>query len=87
MEKENRNFKQFQEMRVKINGIEYESVDTQFMEGMDVSCHDCDIYKAKVPRSPGELPLCWHPGGGKARQGCYTAAIRGYKRTWKEVKK
>ena len=74
-------------MRVKINGIEYESVDTQFMEGMDVSCHDCDIYKAKVPRSPAELPLCWHPGGGKARQGCYTAAIRGYKRTWKEVKK
>lgn len=72
-------------MRVTINGIEYESVDTQIIEGMDVSCRDCDIYKAKIPRSPVELPLCYERGGGKARLTCYKMACRGYKRIWKKV--
>lgn len=76
-------------MRVKINGIEYEPVDTQIIEGMDISCRDCDIYKAKVPRSMIEYPLCYErgSGGGNARQSCYAQARRGYKRTWKRVKK
>ena len=53
MEKENRNFKQFQEMRIKINGIKYKAVDTKIQEGMDVSCRDCDIsirQEFRVPR-------------------------------------
>ena len=53
MEKENRNFKQFQEMRITIDGIEYKSVDTKIQEGMDIGCRDCDIYTARIPRSPG----------------------------------
>lgn len=72
-------------MRVTINGVEYESVDTQIVEGMDVSCRDCDIFKAKIPRSPAEFPLCYERGGGKARKTCYNMACRGYKRIWKKV--
>lgn len=72
-------------MRVTINGVEYESVDTQIVEGMDVSCRDCDIYKTKIPRSPAELPLCYERGVGKTRLTCYKMACRGYKRIWKRV--
>jgi hypothetical protein len=72
-------------MKITINGIEYESVDTQIVEGMDVSCRDCDIFKAKIPRSPVEFPLCYERGGRKARQTCYNMACRGYKRIWKKV--
>lgn len=75
-------------MRVTIDGIEYESVDTQIMEDTDVSCRDCDIFKAKIPRSPIEYPLCYEvgKGGGNARQSCCAKAARGIKRIWKKVK-
>lgn len=76
-------------MRVTINGIEYESVDAQIVDGMDVSCRECDIFKAKIPKSVIEYPLCCEPGsggGGKARQSCYAKASRGIKRIFKIVK-
>ena len=72
-------------MRVAINGVEYESVDAQIVDGMDVSCKDCDIFTAKIPRSPAELPLCFERGNGKTRQSCHNMACRGYKRIWKKV--
>lgn len=72
-------------MRITINGIEYESVDTQIVEGMDIGCKDCDIFKAKIPRSPAVLPLCFERGNEKTRQSCYNMACRGYKRIWKKV--
>ena len=57
-------------MRVTINGIEYESVDAQIVDGMDVSCRECDIFKAKIPKSVIEYPLCCEPGsGGVVKQG------------------
>lgn len=75
-------------MRVTIDGVEYKPVDTPIQKGMDVSCRECDIYKAKVPRSMAEYPLCYEvgKGGGKARQSCYGKAVRGIKRIWKIVK-
>ena len=75
-------------MKVTIDGIEYESADTQIIEGMDVSCRDCDIYKAKIPKSPIEYPLCFEPGrgGSTARHSCYAMAVRGYKRIFKKIK-
>lgn len=72
-------------MRITINGIEYESVDTQIVEGMDIGCKDCDIFKAKIPKSPAELPLCFERGNGKTRQSCHTMACRGYKRIFKKI--
>ena len=71
-----------------IAGVEYEPVDTPIQKGMDVSCRECDIYKAKVPRSMAEFPLCYEvgKGGGNARQSCYAKAVRGIKRIWKKVK-
>ena len=87
MEKENRNLKQFQEMRITIDGIEYKAVDSKIKEGMDIGCRDCDIYKARIPRSPGELPLCFEPGVCKARLSCRSRAAEGYQRIFKKVKK
>lgn len=74
-------------MRVTINGIEYQSVDTQIIEGMDVSCRECDIFKARPPRSMMEYPLCYESGSGKARQSCYFHACRGIKRIFKKIEK
>lgn len=66
-------------MRVVIYGIEYESVDIPIVDGMDVSCRECDIFKAKIPKSMIEYPLCCEPrsGGGNARQSCFAKARRG----------
>ena len=72
-------------MRITINGIEYEAVDTQIVAGMDIGCKACDIFKAKIPRSPAVLRLCYERGNGKTRQSCHTMACRGYKRIWKKV--
>lgn len=72
-------------MRVTINGIEYESVDTKIVDGMDVSCRDCDIFKAKILKSLAEYPLCYETGSGKARMTCYSLACKGIKRIWKKV--
>ena len=74
-------------MRITIDGVEYKSVDTKIQEGMDIGCRDCDIYKARIPRSPGELLLCFEPGVCKARLSCCSRAAEGYQRIFKKVKK
>lgn len=75
-------------MRVIIDGVEYEPVDTEIQKGMDVGCRECDIFKTKIPKSMSEYPLCYEvgKGGGNARQSCCGKARMGVKRIWKRVK-
>jgi len=78
--------KEVNKTRITINGVDYEPVDTQIIQGMDISCRGCDIFKAKIPRSPRGYPLCCEKGNTGARDSCYRLACRGIKRVWIKVK-
>lgn len=41
---------------VEINGIRYEEVREENPE--DWSCKDCDIFRARPPKSGSQYPLC-----------------------------
>lgn len=72
-------------MRAVINGVEYEPVDTEIKEGMDVSCRECDIFKARIPKAMTQYPLCYEKGNTKVRESCYNKATKNIKRIWKKV--
>ena len=40
---------------VVIHGVKYKAVDNK-REQVDFTCKDCDIYKAKIPQNPWQLP-------------------------------
>lgn len=42
---------------VVIHGIKYKAVDSK-RKRIYFTCKDCDIYKAKIPQSMMQLPLC-----------------------------
>lgn len=71
---------------ITINGVTYEPVDTPIKEGMDISCKQCDIYKAREPKSITQQPLCYESGNKKALQSCYKMSTLGVHRIWKTIK-
>ena len=65
---------------IELNGIKYEEVREENPE--DWSCRDCDIFRARPPKSAGQYPLC---DGTKIQLECHSWAKRGIKRTFKKV--
>ena len=72
-------------MIVTIDGVKYESVDTPITEGMDISCKECDIFKARIPKSLIDVPLCYERTNGIIKQSCYAKAKMGIKRNFKRM--
>lgn len=70
-------------LEITINGVTYEAVDTPITDDTDVSCRDCDIFKAKVPKSITSIPLCCEVGNSRARLSCCNQLAKRIKRTWK----
>ena len=73
-------------MRVTINGIEYEAVDTKLEDGLIPTCRQCDIFKARPPYYMHQLPLCYERGNAKARISCTRQLKKNIHRIWKKVK-
>ena len=65
---------------IELNGIKYEEVHDENPE--DWSCKDCDIFRARPPKSISQYPLCM---GSKIQQDCSAWAKKGIKRTFKKV--
>lgn len=68
-----------------INGVKYKAVDTPIEEGTDFTCRECDIFKAKIPLSMIEFPLCCREGNKKVQESCRAMISKHIKRLWKRV--
>lgn len=69
---------------VVIHGVKYKAVDSK-RNRVDFTCKDCDIYKAKVPQSMMQLPLCCEEEYIKVNESCCEQFEKGIKRIWKKV--
>lgn len=69
---------------VVIHGVKYKAVDNK-RESIDFICGDCDIYKAKIPQSMMQLPLCCEEKYQKVNDSCREQFEKGMKRIWKKV--
>lgn len=69
---------------VVIHGVKYKAVDNE-REQVDFTCKDCDIYKAKKPQNPWQLPLCCEDKYKKVNDSCCEQFDNGMKRIWKQV--
>lgn len=69
---------------VVIRGVKYKAVDSK-REVIDFTCKDCDIYKAKIPKSMMQLPLCYKEEYKKVNDSCCEQSEKGIKRIWKKV--
>ena len=68
-----------------INGVKYKAVDTPIEEDTDFTCRECDIFKAKIPLSMIEFPLCCREGNKKVQESCRGMMSKHIKRLWKRV--
>lgn len=66
---------------VVIHGIKYKAVDSN-IEETDITCGNCDIYRAKITR---QLPLCCEDKYKKVNKSCCEQFEKGIKRIWKRV--
>ena len=69
---------------VVIHGIKYKAVDSK-REETDFTCGDCDIYKAKIPKSMMSLPLCCYKKNIEVVKSCCEQFEKDIKRIWKKV--
>lgn len=69
---------------IVINGIKYVAVDTPLTDD-GFGCRDCDIYKAKIPQSMMQLPLCCEDEYQRVNDSCCEQLERGISRIWKKV--
>jgi hypothetical protein len=69
---------------VVIHGIKYKAVDSSLLF-CNFTCCDCDIYKAKIPKSMMQLPLCCEEEYIKVNESCREQFDKGIKRIWKKV--
>ena len=72
---------------VVIHGIKYKAVDSKQdkQEIENFTCKDCDIYKARIPKSMRILPLCFEDEYIKVKDSCCEQFEKGIKRIWKKV--
>lgn len=68
---------------VVILGIKYKAVDSK--QDKQVTCKDCDIYKARIPQSMRMLPLCLEDEYIKVNESCCEQFGKRIKRIWKKV--
>jgi hypothetical protein len=73
--------------KIEIDGVEYVPVDTPIILGMDVSCKECDIFKARETLTMSESPLCMDEGYEYVHDKCCDLYNNGILRTYKKVKK
>lgn len=69
---------------IVINGVKYKAVDSKSLS-CDFTCGDCDIYKAKIPKSMMSLPLCCEEEYIKVNESCCEQSEKGITRIWKKV--
>lgn len=69
---------------VVIHGVKYKAVDTK-RKRVDFTCKDCDIYKAKIPQSMMQLPLCCEEEYEIVNKSCCEQFDKGIKRIWKKI--
>ena len=67
---------------IVIHGVKYQAVDSK---SKSVTCKDCDIYKAKIPQSMMQLPLCCEKKYQKVNESCCKKFEKGIKRIWKRI--
>lgn len=73
-----------EEQTVIIHGVKYKAIDEP-LDKTKFRCADCDIYKAKIPRHLGSIPLCCEDKYEKVNDSCYKQFEKGFKRIWKKV--
>ena len=69
---------------VVIHGVKYQAVDSN-TKSKYLTCKNCDIYKAKIPKNMGQLPLCCEDKYQKVNKSCCKQFDKGIKRIWKRV--
>lgn len=68
---------------VTINGITYTAVDEPMIKGHPFSCAECDIFKAKLPRTMVDRPLCYDYGRKWVSYSCRSKLGQNIRRIWK----
>ena len=66
-----------------INGITYVPVDIPAGDCRKYSCRDCDIFKARPPRTMINQPLCCDREYSKVNKSCCSQQRKGFNRIWK----
>ena len=69
---------------IVINGIKYKAVDSSLLF-CNFTCGECDIYKAKIPQSMMQLPLCCEEEYINVNHSCCEQFEKRIKRIWKKV--
>lgn len=69
---------------IVIHGIKYQAVDKP-AEECNLTCKDCDIYKAKPPQHAFMYPLCCEEKYKKLNESCCEQFEKGINRKWKKV--
>lgn len=69
---------------VVIHGVKYKAVDSK-RKRVDLTCKDCDIFKAKPPQHAFMYPLCCEEAYKKVNESCCEQFEKGIKRIWKKV--
>lgn len=69
---------------VVIHGVKYQAEDSK-RKDIDLTCKDCDIYKAKIPQHLGQMPLCCEDEYLKVNKSCCEQFDKGIKRIWRIV--
>ena len=69
---------------IVIHGVKYEAVDSPSND-VDFTCENCDIYKARIPQTQAQFPLCLEEEYEKVNKSCCKLFKKGIKRIWKKV--
>ena len=66
-------------MECTINGVTYVSIDSPVNDYKQYSCKECDIYKARPPKTMLQQPLCCDEVNIKVNKSCCNQQRRGSK--------